>query len=775
MESAPGAGSRVGRYLFLRQLTSSYVGSLWETRCEAEQQLLALARVVKLPTSIDSETQQALAEAAWDSMELDDESIVRVADAVFGTGWFALVHDHYDGDSVRTVQRRIQERKSAVPVPVALRIVLDGIEAFQRVGEAIDELGVPWRSATIDPGSLLVCDDGRTRLLDGFVGNVVAGVPKMARDSETLAYAAPEQFASADDVDERTHVFRLAVIAWELLSSKRLLVGSRQVMERRLKSPIIRADRVVRVGTKASEKLAKVIEKALSLERAQRFASVAEFADALRDTQEKAASQEEVVQFMDALAGRESTLARLVMDKPPRLSDAIKSVRPTADVQKSFAEHVRGLETARVDKPRVGQAPDAMFRAFPKAAQPPRVQPRDPAPPRLTPPPPARPPAPTAQPLSPAIRAQGPHRPRFKTLVGLADELPGLHQGADLVDTPGVDATAPMAAALAIPEPQQALAPASARQLAAVPPLRLPAPPTPPDSDADAPIVPSSNFAIGSSTLPDRLNDDWDDDPTQAYASTDLARVVAEAAPPRQRMESGAQLASSPPPAPDGAVEATLDRSGALAGGLDHSVDGEVTLPAAGSDIPRSAALGSPEHAAAATNEAVPTLEARDVPTRAELRAAIAAAQGRSDRRLLTLTLLFAATTLILGVVAFGLFMRSQSAEQSAAALAAAPLVQTRPAAAGRAIQPAPAPAPKPVAALPAPEANTETQSETRRDIADATEDAGADNEESTQADTESEAAAQATAAPRPAPRRPARRAKPRKTAKAQRYVPDDI
>ena len=104
------AGSRAGRYLFLRQLTTSYVGSLWEARCEAEQQLLALARVAKVPSDIAADTQQALAESAWDSMELDDDSLVRVADVVFGTGWFALFHDHFEGDTVRTMQRRVQER-----------------------------------------------------------------------------------------------------------------------------------------------------------------------------------------------------------------------------------------------------------------------------------------------------------------------------------------------------------------------------------------------------------------------------------------------------------------------------------------------------------------------------------------------------------------------------------------------------------------------------------------------------------------------------------------
>ncbi len=342
LESAPVAGSRAGRYLFMRQQTSSYVGSLWEVRCEGEQQLLALARVVKVPSSIDTETEQNLSQAAWDSMELDDENLVRVADVVFGTGWFAMVHDHYDGDTVRTMQRRVAERKTGVPVPVAIRIVLDTIEALRKVNASVEELGVAWESPAIDPGSLLVCEDGRTRLLDGFVGGYVPSVPKMARDDETFAYAAPEMFDGSAANDECCQVFRASVIAYELLCSKRLFVGSKAVIQRRLSTPIVRADRVTRVGVSASERLALVIEKGLKLDRGQRYQTLAEFEKALRDASGTIGTQEEVIQFCDALVGRESTLARLVMDKPQRLSDAMKSIRPTADVAKSFATRVMG-------------------------------------------------------------------------------------------------------------------------------------------------------------------------------------------------------------------------------------------------------------------------------------------------------------------------------------------------------------------------------------------------------------------------------------------------
>lgn len=865
LESAPIAGSRAGRYLFMRQQTSSYVGSLWEVRCEAEQQLLALARVVKVPSSIDADTEQNLSQAAWDSMELDDENIVRTADVVFGTGWFALVHDHYEGDTVRTMQRRVAERKSAVPVTVAVRIVLDTLEALRKVNESVEELGVSWNSPAIDPGSLLVCEDGRTRLLDGFVGGYVPNVPKMARDDETLAYAAPEMFENDAAIDERTQVFRVAVIAWELLSSKRLLVGSKAVMQRRLQSPIVRADRVTRVGGKASERLALVIEKALSVAPSERFTSLAEFEKALRDTGDKIGTQEEVIQFTDALAGRESTLARLVMDKPKRLSDTIKSVRPTAEVTKNFAAHVMKGNTAPQKPasaasgqaaaskatgnksaatvvaratgkfPALGTAPDALFSAPARAARteknqtaariekneralphaPVLAQPKAPAivatpaplpattlvrAPRLEPPDPARRPAPAPVPGPITFAAQvaagvpnnatPPPRQRFKTLVGLfPDDLGAAGSTAQASAAELFEDSLPAVGSAVM----EAATPASHVALASE------------DDDLEA---------NDDDDIPDDVYDDEDDirdgaesdevevgdddldglydAPTQAYNVTQFAEVAREA---RAQLESGPRLASKPPAASEDVFSAPAESpwqargrdesrqapaatgaSVATESNLADLFDQEYTMPAAQA-VPSS---GQAPVVALGQAPIVAAIQAQ-IPVQAP--AQPLAPPAKPDRRLLMLTMFFAGTTVALAIVALGLIVRSQSAEQAASALADAP-VATAPSNVNAAVAPAPAPAPSPapaaaVVAPPEPPVTAESPatneanepSEKDPAPAPATEAATAEGMDANVA----AASAAAPSAPSPTPRA-VRRAAPRKPrTTSQRYVPSDI
>ena len=731
LEGAPVAGSRAGRYLFLRQLTTSHVGSLWEARCEAEQPLLALARVAKVPSDIDGDTQQALAESAWDSMELDDDSLVRVADVVFGTGWFALFHDHFEGDTVRTMQRRVQERKSGVPVPVALRVVLDALEAAQRIGEAIDQLGAPWRSATIDPGSLLVCDDGRTRLLDGFVGDFVARVPKMSRESETLSYIAPEQLEGTAEPDARANVFRWALIAWELLSSKRLLVGSRQAIARRLKSPILRVDRVARVGAGASPAVAEVLGKALSLDPGDRYATLAEFANALAGAADQVARPEDVIQFTDALAGRESTLARLLMDKPPRLSDAMKSVRPTADVAKSFAHHVRAsaLKVPALGTPAAGAlAPDAMFRPLPRVEQPARLSPPAISKRTTTPAPYHMVAAGTEPAHMPEARQAV--RPHFKTLIGLSDELPQrlppLPSLAEASHEAHATATAHASTASDAPQQSSRVSIAQTR----------------------ADTVPEDSEGL----------DDLDDAPTQAYSIRQFTDLAAETAP-RTRLESGPRLASKPPSA--------SAADSAPGSNLEEPVDLETTLPAADN----AALVAGVVRSAIATGQGPAAQASRENSPASAPAAVLPATKALADRRLLAIAMFFAGTTLTLALVVVGLVARSESAEETAALLANAPPVQ----------MPA-APAVVPViqtastAAEPEPvQAPAEVREETNDETDEKAQGSAADEEEAPPSEDERARGEEPSPPSKPFKARPVRRAKRAVAPAPKRYVPNDI
>jgi hypothetical protein len=272
-----------------------------------------------------------------------------------------------------------------------------------------------------------------------------------------------------------------------------------------------------------------------------------------------------------------------------------------------------------------------------------------------------------------------------------------------------------------------------------------------------------------SSDLRDWQSEVPDEPDTLSYSAEQFEDIVSELKP-RKELESGPRLASKPPAASPVAV------AHAHAGFDD--IDDEVTRIAASTS---EAMAATAELAAAAAQRAAiqpPTPAA--APQAAPVQAAPVTPKpaGKEDRRLLVLALFFAGTTLMLGVLAAGLFVRAQAAEQAADALAAAPVrpskLETGTPKKAKAEPAIPTTKGPPAEASKAASAATQTDEAADSDTETASDKAAAD-ETATLAEGN---ATPAKPAPKPVPKRK-RQARPRATApKATtktRYVPSDI
>jgi serine/threonine protein kinase len=96
-----------------------------------------------------------------------------------------------------------------------------------------------------------------------------------------VAYMAPEQAACREDLDQRSDLFSLGIVAWELFALRRLFFSESHIEapQRVLTASIPRLKSVV-PGFSAD--ISALVEKALQRDRELRHASVYEFADELR-------------------------------------------------------------------------------------------------------------------------------------------------------------------------------------------------------------------------------------------------------------------------------------------------------------------------------------------------------------------------------------------------------------------------------------------------------------------------------------------------------------
>jgi eukaryotic-like serine/threonine-protein kinase len=157
-------------------------------------------------------------------------------------------------------------------LPYSLRLLLD----------VMTGLGVLHRTlgfvhGEVQPEHVLLGDDGLGRLMPVVRAHWVRGEQ---RAPERLYYLAPEKLLG-DRVDVRADVFSVGVMLWEALSGQRLLEaeGVDDIIARLMGGGIPRAH--VPEQESWTEPLAVIAERAIAVDPARRFATIAEMQEAI--------------------------------------------------------------------------------------------------------------------------------------------------------------------------------------------------------------------------------------------------------------------------------------------------------------------------------------------------------------------------------------------------------------------------------------------------------------------------------------------------------------
>jgi len=177
--------------------------------------------------------------------------------------------EYVDG---RTVAELVAE--GPVDPRTAVAIVAGAAEGLHAVHRA----GVVHRD--IKPANIMVAADGTAKLMDfGLVKDADVEATRLTGTGQlvgTLAYLPPERLRH-EDVDGRSDVFQLGLVAYELLTGRN--PNTYEVM-----AALSAGDEPLRfVGPGVDEVLDGVVLQALALDPNRRFQTAAEFAGALRE------------------------------------------------------------------------------------------------------------------------------------------------------------------------------------------------------------------------------------------------------------------------------------------------------------------------------------------------------------------------------------------------------------------------------------------------------------------------------------------------------------
>jgi serine/threonine-protein kinase len=230
-------------------------------------------------------------------------NVVPTLDVVTADGEMLLVMEYVHGESLASLIRRSQT-SGLIPLPVCSAILTGILHGLHAAHEAKDEQGEPLGIVhrDVSPQNLMVGADGVPRILD-------FGVAKASNRMQTtregtlkgkLAYMAPEQLASLP-VTRRSDIYAASVVAWELLTGKRLFVEPNEgAMIRRILEGAIRPPSAE--NPSVPPEVDAIILQGLSREPADRFATARQMALTL-ETSAPPALATEVARMVEELAG----------------------------------------------------------------------------------------------------------------------------------------------------------------------------------------------------------------------------------------------------------------------------------------------------------------------------------------------------------------------------------------------------------------------------------------------------------------------------------------
>ena len=231
----------------------------------------------------DAEFVRMFLDEARLAAHLDHSNIVQTMELGNHEGRYYMVMEFLAGLSLAMVVRRVGERltEPRVPMPLVLNILAQSCAGLHYAHEkAMNGKALNIVHRDISPQNLVISFEGVVKLVD--FGIAKAEMRETRTRSGTIkgkfAYMSPEQCV-ANNVDRRTDVFALGVIAHELLTGRRLF---------KRPSPYETYQAVIECDVTPPSRLAPgddaldaVIMRALTKDKADRYPSAEAFGDAL--------------------------------------------------------------------------------------------------------------------------------------------------------------------------------------------------------------------------------------------------------------------------------------------------------------------------------------------------------------------------------------------------------------------------------------------------------------------------------------------------------------
>ena len=274
-----------GRYHLLSRLAVGGMAELYLARvadAPADAPFAVLKRLLPHLATQRDYINMFLDEARLTS-QLEHPSLTRIYEFGRCDGEYFIAMEFVDGVDVLAVLRECAGLGRRMAPELGVYIAHRFLDALDYVHALADENGQPLHIVhrDVSPSNVLVSQTGEVKLIDFGIARAEQRLHRTRAGllKGKVGYMSPEQ-VSRTEVDARSDIFSAGVVLAELLIGRRLFVAPRE-LDTLLMVRYARLDRLDRHGGHVDAELQGILRRALCQHPGERYATAAEFRDAL--------------------------------------------------------------------------------------------------------------------------------------------------------------------------------------------------------------------------------------------------------------------------------------------------------------------------------------------------------------------------------------------------------------------------------------------------------------------------------------------------------------
>lgn len=329
----------VDRYELVAEIASGGMATVFLARLSGVGGFQRMVAIKRLHPHLagDQEFVDMFLDEARLAAGIHHPNVVSILEVGASPRGYYLVMEYIEGDTLARLLARAATSSQRVPEPIVIRVVLDMLAGLHAAHELKDDAGQPTSLVhrDVSPQNLLVGVDGVCRITDFGVARAatrLAGT-RVGQLKGKIAYMAPEQALGQTDLDRRADVFAAGIVLWEVLAGRRLFKSENEAatLSRVLNDPI---PVLHEAAPHVDPALSEIVMKALERDRDKRYATAAEFADALERVATalgKLAAPKELAQYVTGVLGaeieqqRDAVRAWLARSEPSQAAPFVRS------------------------------------------------------------------------------------------------------------------------------------------------------------------------------------------------------------------------------------------------------------------------------------------------------------------------------------------------------------------------------------------------------------------------------------------------------------------